>query len=205
LSFVPILAIGSLCSALAAAACTRPPRERVSGVYAHDSRALLRLDHDYDGDGRVDVRSYMRDGRPVRLEADGNGDRMIDRWEYYGRDGLLLAIGGSTRGDGREDTWVHVEGARRIVDISTGRDGRVDRRETYDGEMLVHTQVDTNHDGLPDRWEEFRNGALAYLLLDPDQRHGRATRRLVYSGRDTVRIEADEDGDGAWEAVDAAR
>lgn len=165
----------------------------------------MRLDHDYDGDGRIDVRTYMRGGRPIRLEADGNRDDVIDRWEYYGRSGELLRIGGSTQGDGREDTWVRIEGDRRLVDIATARDGRIDRREEYQGEALVRAELDTNHDGLPDRWEEFRGGALVRLLLDHEQRHGRPTRRIVYAAGGTARIEADDDGDEAWEAVSGAR
>jgi len=200
-----LLIVGFLCCLFTAAACTRGPRDRVSGVYAHDSRVLQRLDHDYDGDGRIDVRTYIRDGRPVRLEADGNGDSVVDRWEYYSRSGALLAIGGSTQGDGREDTWVRIEGDRRLVDISTTRDGRVDRREVYEGETLIGAQLDTNHDGLTDRWEEFRDGALVRLLLDHEQRHGRPTRRIVYAANNTARVEADDDGDDAWEAVSGAR
>lgn len=203
---MPLAIVGVLCCcAFAAAACTRGPRERVAGVYAHDSRVLLRLDHDYNGDGRIDVRTYMRDGRPVRLEADGNGDTLIDRWEYYGRSGALLRIGGSTQGDGREDTWVRIEGNRRLVEISTARDGRADRREVYEGEALIGAQLDTNHDGLSDRWEEFRDGALVRLMLDHEKRHGRPTWRIVYGAGNTARIEADRDGDDAWEAVDDAR
>ena len=197
--------LGSVFGVLVVAGCNRAPAERVTGVYANDSRVLVRLDHDYDGDGRIDVRTYVRDGRPVRLESDGNGDGAIDRWEYYGRNGALLRIGGSTQGDGREDTWIRVEGDRRLVDISTGRDGRVDRREVYEDETLIGTQLDTNHDGLPDRWEEFRNGALVRLLLDHEQQHGRPTRRIVYVAGETARIEADDDGGDAWEVVSGAR
>jgi hypothetical protein len=98
-----------------------------------------------------------------------------------------------------------MDGNRRLVDISMARDGRVDRREVFDGETLVNAEVDTNHDGLSDRWEEFRDGALVRLMLDPEHRHGRPTRRIVYETGGAARIEADEDGDGAWEAVSAAR
>jgi hypothetical protein len=194
--------LGSLFVVLAATGCTRAPAERVSGVYAHDSRALLRLDYDFDGDGRIDVRTYMRDGRPVRLEADANADGLIDRWEYYGSTGALLRIGGSTQDDGREDTWVRMEGDRRFVDIASARDGRIDRREVYEGETLVRAESDTNRDGLPDRWEEFGQRGLVRLMLDDEKRHGRPTRRILYETPDAARVETDVDGDGAWEADD---
>jgi hypothetical protein len=195
----PVLVLSSF-----TVACGQAVVERAAGVYAHDIRALVRLDYDYDGDGRIDVRTYMRDGRPVRLEGDGNGDGVIDRWEYYGRNGDLLRIGGSTQRDGREDTWVHTRGDERYVDIASSGDGVIDRREVYRGDALVRAESDTNHDGRADRWEEFRDGALVRLLVD-EQRSGRATRRITYEGQDSARIETDLDGDGNWEAAGAAR
>lgn len=177
--------------------------QHVNGVYAGDSRRLTRLDFDRDGDGRVDVRTYLRDARPVRLEADVTGDGVVDRWEYYDRAGSLRRIGTSSQRDGREDVWVHTEGRLRVVHLATRRDGRPDRREVYDGDVLIRAESDTNDDGLSDRWEEFRGGSISMLMLDEERRHGRATRRIVYS--DGARIEIDPDGDGAWEAAGAAR
>lgn len=165
------------------AGCSAPGR--AYGVYTHDSRVLERVDYDYNGDGLIDVRTYMRAGKPVRLEGDTNGDGRIDRWEYYGPSGELRRIGGSTEGDGREDTWVRTVGSERHVDVSTRRDGAIDRREVYRGEVLVRTESDTNHDGLPDAWEEFEQGAVVRLLIDDEKRHGRPTRQVVY-GRDGV-------------------
>ena len=86
-----------------------------AGVYAPDTRAIVRVDYDYNGDGRIDVRTYMRNGIPARLEGDTNGDGVVDRWEYYDGSGALLRIGGSTQGDGREDTWVRTVGEERHV------------------------------------------------------------------------------------------
>lgn len=159
------------------------------GVYAHDTRALVRLDYDYNADGVIDVRTYMRSGRPIRLEGDADGDGLVDRWEYYDARGELLRIGSSTAHDGIEDTWARVAGDERIVELSTARDGLIDRRETYRDTVLVRTETDTNRDGLADTWEEFENGALVRLLLDEEKRHGRPTRRLVYAGDGAARVE----------------
>lgn len=182
--------------------CAREPEPQVYGVYAHDSRVLLRLDYDYDGDGRIDVRTYMRDGKPARLEGDRDGDDVIDRWEYYGTNGELLRIGASSRGDGREDTWVSTHGDVRTLDMSTRRDNTVDRRETYRGDTLERVETDTNHDGLMDRWEEFQNGALVRVLLDDERRLGKPTRRIVYGPKGAARVERIE---GSEEATDVAR
>ena len=187
-------------SAIAVSSCNGGPAAHAYGVYTHDTRVLVRLDYDYNGDGRIDVRTFIRDGRPLRLEADSNSDGLIDRWEYYAPSGQLLRIGGSTESDGLEDTWVFPNGEQRVIEISTGRDGRVDRREFYQGDVLLRAESDTNRDGLPDRWEEFRDGVITRLLVDDEQRLGRPTRRLTYQG-EAVRIETDVDGDGHFERL----
>jgi hypothetical protein len=176
------------------AGCSTQPH--AAGVYTPDSRTLVRLDYDYNGDGQIDVRTYMRDGMPTRLEGDVDGDGVVDRWEYYDASGALLRIGASTEGDGREDTWVRTVGQERHVDVSTRRDGTIDRREVYRGEHLVRAESDTNHDGRPDRWETFAGGAVTELLLDDTQRHGRPTRRIVYGAGGTARVEVVKKEDG---------
>jgi hypothetical protein len=189
---VAVLAVASACSPRSAA---------VSGVYARDTRELIRIDYDYNGDGDIDVRTYMRNGRPIRLEGDTNGDDLIDRWEYYDEAGRLLRVGGSTQADGREDSWAYLHGDDVRVEISTRRDGRVDRREFFRKDMLLRTESDTNNDGLVDTWEQYENGALAVLMVDDWQQTGRPTRRIVYSSGGDTRVEIDPDGDGMFEAV----
>jgi hypothetical protein len=119
---------------------------------------------------------------------------VIDRWEYYGASGELLRVGGSSIGDGLQDIWVRVAGDERRVDTSTRRDGVVDRREIYRGDVLVRVEADTNHDGLPDTWQEFENGALRRLLLDERRRLGQPTRQVVYEPGGGVRVEALPEG-----------
>jgi hypothetical protein len=167
--------------------CSTQPR--AAGVYAPDTRAIVRVDYDYDGDGRIDVRTYMRDGKATRLEGDTNGDGLVDRWEYYDASGSLIRLGGSSEGDGREDTWVRTSGDERQVDTSTRRDGTVDRREIYRRDRLLRAESDTNHDGLPDMWQAFDGGMLTELLVDDDKRHGRPTRRVVYGANGSARVD----------------
>jgi hypothetical protein len=166
----------------------RDPRQAY-GVYSHGTRELVRVDYDFNADGTIDVRTYMRAGRPVRLEGDANGDGVIDRWEYYDSHGALVRIGSSTTADGREDAWILTTGDERRIELSTERDGIVDRREVYRGSELVRTESDTNHDGLPDAWEEFENGALVRVLLDDRKRGGAPTRRITYLKGTEPRVE----------------
>ena len=171
-------AIGAAIVCVLISGCRDQRPARVDGVYAHDSRELVRLDCDYNGDGRIDSRTYMRNGRPVRVEADANGDAAVDRWEYYGASGALQRIGASTRRDGVEDTWVRTTGDERVVEISTRRDGIVDRREVYRGETLLRTEA---------------------LIGDSDA-HARPTRRIVYRAGAEPQVEPIE-----AEAARAAR
>lgn len=191
-----------LLAATLLAGCSDPTH--VFGVYAHDTRALVRLDYDFNADGVIDVRTYMRDGRPVRLEGDSDNDGLIDRWEYYSADGRLVRVGSSSRGDGREDTWARPDGDEVVIEISSRRDNTIDRRERRRNGVLWRVELDTNGDGLPDAWQQFENGAIVALLLDEDKRHGRPTRRLVYGGGAAATIETDPDGDGRFTPIDLA-
>jgi hypothetical protein len=178
--------IGVVCAALIAGSCAR---DRVTPVYDPDTRTVTRLDYDTDADGRLDVRSYLQNGRGVRLEADGNGDGRVDRWEYYRRDGQLDRLGSSSRGDGREDTWVIRTGNQMRVDTSTRRDGVADRHEFYEGGVLVRAEQDSDFDGRVDEWQRFDGGRLRELLIDTE-RSGHPDRRLLYAANGSLeRIE----------------
>jgi hypothetical protein len=173
-------------------------------VYDTSTRELVRIDSDVNSDGRTDVRTSMQNGRAARLEGDTNGDGRPDRWEYYDAAGRLERIGGSSQQDGREDTWAYTSGTDVRMDISTLRDGVIDRREFYRGHRLRRTERDTNHDGLMDTWEEFEGGRLTLVAIDEDRRHGRPTRRVRYGTGGGAHVEIDPDGDGRFSPAVAA-
>lgn len=158
------------------AACER---DRVSPVY-DAAGTIRRLDYDTNRDGQTDMRAYLENGRTVRIEADGNGDGVVDRWEYYTPDGQLERLGTSSESDGVEDTWVVETGSRMRVDVATRRDGVADRHELHDGGVLVRAEQDTNGDGLLDQWQRFTDGKLRELLIDTSLSSGRPDQRLVY-------------------------
>ena len=163
--------------AISVAACER---ERVTPVY-DSAGTIKRLDYDTDRDGHVDMRAYLENGRTVRIEADGNGDGIIDRWEYYRADGQLDRLGTSSESDGVEDTWVVQSGDQMRVDISTRRDGVTDRHEFHDKGVLVRAEQDTNGDGRIDQWQRFEGGKLRELLIDTSLTSGRPDQHLVYA------------------------
>ena len=181
-----------LCAVLAVAvlfaACER---DRVLPIY-DEAGLVRRLDYDTDQDGRTDMRAYLENGRAVRIEADGNGDGVVDRWEYYRPDGQLDRLGTSSESDGVEDTWVMVQtGDQMQVDVSTRRDGIADRHEFHQHGVLVRTEQDTNADGRLDQWQYFTNGKLRELLIDTSLASSRPDRRLVYGPDGSLRGDAD--------------
>ena len=201
-----VIRIAFVVALIASSACGHSPIVNAvySGITPTETRELLRLDSDFDGNGAIDVRTYMRRGRPARLEGDSNGDGFVDRWEYYDANGELLRVGGSTRDDGREDRWVSRAGRETRIGYSTARDGVIDRREVFVNDVLVRTERDTNADGLADTWEQLESGRVATLLIDEDRRSGRPTRRLIYE-KTGVRVEVDPDGDGRFVRDEAQR
>jgi hypothetical protein len=182
------LYVAVVVAVLAVAACAE--KDDVSPVY-DASGAIQRLDYDTNRDGQIDMRAYLQNGRTVRIEADGDGDGIVDRWEYYRPDGQLDRIGSSSASDGVEDIWVTQNAAQMRVDISTRRDGVADRHEFHDNGVLVRAEQDTNGDGRIDQWQQFAGGKLRELLIDTTQSAGRPDQRLVYAADGGVeRVEA---------------
>ena len=186
----------AMASAVALSACA--DEGRMTPVYDPVTRDLIRLDYDVNSDGRVDVRTFMASGRPVRLEGDQDGDGRLDRWEYYDQNERLIKLGTSTERDGIEDTWLYQSGDTRRIDTSTARDGVVDRWEFYQASRLTRVEMDTNRDGRVDYWEHYEGGALASVLMDDARHPGRPVSRLVYGTGDAPVLETDEDGDGVF-------
>src|SRR6266850_5200907 len=135
-----VIACGSLAAGVS---CARP---HVTAVYDPDTRLVSRLDYGDEASGRIAARTYFSNGRAARLEVDADSDGSVDRWEYYRADGTLMRLGTSSGNDGREDTWVTQAGDSMRVDISTRRDGLVDRREFHERGALTRAEQDTNFD-----------------------------------------------------------
>lgn len=171
----------------------------VRPVYDADSRLASRLDTDADRDGLVESRTYMVAGRLARHELDVTGDGRVDRWEYYRPDGTLARLGTSSAFDGIEDTWVVQDGTTTHVEVSTRRDGFIDRRETQESGVLQRSEQDINFDGQPDQWAFYDNGRVRELRIDTGLTAGRPDRRLLYGPDGALRgIEEDPDGDGKF-------
>jgi hypothetical protein len=189
------------CLCVFLAACAPAP---VHGQYDEQTRALLRLDYDPDGDGAVDVRTYMQGTRPYRTEADTDRDGRIDRWEYLDATARIVLVGTSSQGDGVEDQWSWPPGdnGERQAGYSRSRDRVISRREFFRADRLVRAEEDNNSDGLADKWEEFEAGVLRRVSFDTGHSTGRPDRRLVYGVEGMYeRLELDPEGDGIFVAA----
>jgi len=145
---------------------------------------LQRLEKDADGDGHPEQIAH-HDGQriPRRVEVDANSDGRIDRWETYDADGVLTTVGTARRG-GAADAWVTLgpDGQERERAYDDDGDGRVDRRETLAGGVVVAVELDSDHNGAIDRWQTMGGGRLLEEQLDTDG-DGRPDRRLRYGAQ----------------------
>ena len=100
-------------------------------------------------------------------------------------------MGFSRANDGKVDAWAYqgADGQVSRIDVSTRRDGTVNRLEFYEGGKLARTEEDADADGKPEKWETWRDGALASVELDTN-RDGQPDRRLTYgpSGVKTTKL-----------------
>jgi len=160
--------------------CSQEPPKKVTPSYDGFTGRLIQLSADQDGDGRADQWTYLEGSRPLRGEKDADNDGRIDRWEYFGSQGELVMIGTASRNDGIEDTWTWVapiNGEGR-VDQSTARDRRIDRHEYYVNTVMVRDELDTNGDGRVDRWDRYEGEILREAQFDTSFNVGRPDRRL---------------------------
>lgn len=193
---------------LAAASCAPPPDHgRARASYDPFTAKLIQLSADTDGDRRIDQWTFLDGNRPLRGEADTNRDGRVDRWEYFDDNGRLLRVGSSSRGNGIEDTWTHVEAVDGIsrIDRSRSGDRHINRREYYQGDVLIRSEEDTNGDLRIDRWDRYEAGVLREAAFDTSFASTRPDHRLVYDaqGRFSA-VEADLERDGTFVRLSGA-
>lgn len=192
----------------ASAACTPSPAvRRAQPSYDDFTGRLVQLSADQNGDGHADQWTYLDGNRPLRGEADANADGRIDRWEYFNLDAVLVVVGTSSLDDGIEDTWVDVApnaGGEVQLARSRRRDRQRDRYEYYRGTALVRVEEDTNADGRIDRWDRYEGAVLREAAFDTTFSGRNPDRRVRYDEQGRfLQVEADPDGDGQFERVNA--
>ena len=150
--------------------------ETVRAVIDERTRRAVELLLDADADGVPETRAYV-DGTTgvVRVERDLDADGATDRWEYYAdvreaEQGRIEKVGFSLAGDAVVDAWAFYSADGQLVrfEVSTGRDGVVDRWEHYENGIMVRAKADADGDGRIDAWSTYVEGILTTTLTDAD-------------------------------------
>jgi hypothetical protein len=190
---------------LSAAACSDPEKQRLKQTtiptYDTTTGKLRELTFDFNKNGKIDTWTQMDGARPVGARQDLDEDGKMDRWEYYDGNGKLVRVGSSRKENGTPDSWAYpnAQGQVERVEVSsTGDEKKIDRWETYAGDVLAKAEEDTNGDGRPDKWEEYEGGAIKRAAFD-ENHDGTPDRRLTYSqAGSVVLIETEHDGIGGF-------
>lgn len=120
---------------------------------------------------------------------------------YDPQTGQLTAITYDKNGNGTIDTWTRMQGTRPVSsEIDTNEDGVIDRWEEYDEQArLVRAGWTRTGGSAPDTWlypsPDGRSHRIEFL--DTDNAGAQmVTRREWYEAEQKVRVEEDKDGDG---------
>lgn len=108
----------------------------VTRFFGPDGHTVVREEHDFDFDGRLDQVSYYEGGVITRAELDTNFDNEFDTWLWC-EGNLMHRSERDRRHRGRADTW-----------------------EYFTDGVITEARYDNNNDGDPDRWEMFEGGRL---------------------------------------------
>ena len=110
--------------------------------------------------------------KSVAVDADGDG---VSEVNAEAKDADVAGVGFSLAGDAVIDAWAFRNTAGELVrvEVSTKRDGKVDRWEHYRNNRVIKVDLDTNGNGRPDRWQTFEDGILVDTFIDADE-DGRA-------------------------------
>jgi hypothetical protein len=80
-------------------------------------------------------------------------------------------VGFSSANDNIIDAWSATDPKTGVmtVEMSTKRDGKIDRWERYEKGVLVRVDLDTDGNGKPDRWMTYQDGILMDTFIDANE------------------------------------
>lgn len=86
-------------------------------------------------------------------------------------DQKTVRTGFSSANDSIIDAWSTVDPKTGVmrVEVSTKRNGQIDRWERYEKGILVRVDVDTNGNGKPDRWMTYEDGIQMETFIDTNE------------------------------------
>lgn len=126
------------------------------------------LIHEMTTKAGLRFRRLLNDDHVVQ-RTDVSGEAMRPVVEQMIKSGSMVAF--STRNDGLMDAWaIRDERAQTArIEVSTKRDGKVDRWEQYFKGQLVRVDLDTDGSGKADRWMTYEEGILMDTFFDADE------------------------------------
>jgi hypothetical protein len=130
--------------------------------------------------------------------------------EYDTRTGRLTTLKYDSNGDGKVDMTSTMDGARLIkVEIDTDFDGVPDRWEYYGSNRQIEkVGFSRQHDGKEDAWTYSDAAGNVQKIEISTRRDGKVERTEYYEGGRVARADEDTDGDGRpdkWETYDGGR
>ena len=134
-----------------------------------------------DGRANAAVQANYDDTGSLRmLTFDSNGNGKPDTWSHM--DGSRIArIEIDADEDGAIDRWEYYDSNQQLEKVGTARrpDGKVARSEFYEGGVLTRAEEDTDGNGIVDKWETYANGVMASVAFDTEGA-GHPNRRIQY-------------------------
>ena len=126
------------------------------------------LIHETTNKDGLRIRRLLTDGLEVQ-QTELSGDNVGPVVEQLASSGARFPF--STRNDGVIDAFVTRDAklATARVEVSTKRNGRIDRWEQYVKGQLVRVDLDTDGNGKADRWMTYEEGILMDTFLDADE------------------------------------
>ena len=134
-----------------------------------------------DGRANAAIQATYDDTGYLRiLTVDSNGNGKPDTWSHM--DGSRIArIEIDADEDGAIDRWEYYDSNQQLEKVGTARrpDGKVTRSEFYEGGALARAEEDTDGNGIADKWEAYASGVMTSVAFDTEGA-GYPNRRIQY-------------------------
>lgn len=154
------------------------------------------IKEDSDNDGKTDrIVHFSPSGDVIELEADTNGDRKMDTFQYY-RGGVVERIERDTDTDGRIDERDLLENGKTMTRQGLNLNGEIISTLTFDaGRRPLEWRRDTTDDGRMDTVYQYEEGKPRLVTRDTTG-DGRVNVWQRFRNEKPYEKTADLNGDG---------
>lgn len=129
------------------------------------------LYHETTGKGGLRIRRRFDEKLVIAETQLSAGTSEVPLSLSVSADQETVRTGFSSANDGVIDAWSSTDpktGVMRI-EVSTKRNGVIDRWERYEKGVLLRVDLDTNGNGKPDRWMTYEDGILMDTFVDANE------------------------------------